>query len=149
MRALDLLRGALGEVVEVAELALGDAQHLEPVERGRARACLLDVDARIREHDATRGGADREAEREALVGRAVVVGGQIGAEARARVVEEERILDDLLREDLLGEAGDEDHVEGEAARLLDRLQRTPCRSAGRTGARRAARGGARARGAPR
>src|SRR5206468_8167974 len=68
------------------------------------------------EADPSARRADGEAGREAL-GRATrVAGGERGdAERLALAVEEDGILHDLPREELLGEAGDEDHVEGETA----------------------------------
>ena len=71
-------RRLLGEVLEVSELTLGDAEHLEAVERRRARTGLLDVEARVGEDDASLRGADREPERETLVVGAVFVRRQIG-----------------------------------------------------------------------
>src|SRR5438046_856432 len=87
--------------------------------RRHARPCLLDVDARPREDDTLAGRAHGEPECESLRADPGGLRGERGdVESAAVPVEEDRILDDLPREELLGEAGDEDDVEGEAARRL-------------------------------
>jgi len=63
--AADLL-GAARELVEAGQRALGGAQDFEAVERRDARLRLIHIDARVRDHGALSGGADREAEGEAL-----------------------------------------------------------------------------------
>ena len=64
------------QLVEARQLSLGGAQHLEPVERWSPGPGLLEVESRIRDDDAPRGGADGDAEREPLGRRAVLVRGQ-------------------------------------------------------------------------
>ncbi len=58
--------GAAGQLVEAGELALGGADHLQAVERGHARAGLVEIDARVGEVEPLARGADREAQGEAL-----------------------------------------------------------------------------------
>src|SRR5206468_9653832 len=104
------------ELVEPRQPSRRRAQRLEPVERRHPRPRLLDVDARPREDDALAGRAHGEPECESLRADPGGLRGERGdVESAAVPVEEDRILDDLPREELLGEAGDEDDVEGEAA----------------------------------
>src|SRR5207244_4174651 len=115
------LRVPRRELVEAEQPARRRAQRLEPVERRDARARLLDVDPRPGEDDAGARRADGDPEPEALLGDARRLGRERGRVERGALrVEEERVLDDLPREELLREPGDEDHVEREAARGLDR-----------------------------
>ena len=105
--------------------AVERAHHLERVERRHARPALADVEARIRQPAALARGADGEAQASALGGDAIVLDGRARApSARRRGVEQHRILAASLREDALGEAGDEDDVEGEAAQRVGRATKT-------------------------
>src|SRR5204862_369281 len=107
------------ELIEAGQPSGRRTQRLEPVERRHPRPCLLDVDARPREDDALAGRAHGEPECESLRADPGGLRGERGdVESAAVPVEEDRILDDLPREELLGEAGDEDDVEGEATRRL-------------------------------
>ena len=63
-------------------------------------------------------GTDCNVERETLGLRPLVVGGEAAREPHALLVEEDRVLGDLLREETLRERGHEDDVEREAAHLL-------------------------------
>ena len=149
MRASTFFAARLGEVVEAAQLALGDAR----APRARRTTACAGAPARRRRAD-TRArraarGADREAQREALLGDAIVVGGEIGAEracARRRAGADPR-RPSAGRSSRRGPGRRPRRRRGRAPPRW--VQHTPCRSGGRRGGRRAARGGARGRAAPR
>ncbi len=96
------------------------AQHVEGVERRHAGAGLADVESWIGQPAALGGGADGQAETHAFGGDAILLRRQAGADGAAGAVEQQRILAAALREDALGEADDEDDVEGAAAQPLRR-----------------------------
>ena len=127
--------GAPRELVEPGKLALGGAQHLEPVERRRARTRLLDVEARIGEDETPFRGADRDAQHEPLGADRSAFVRNAAAELHPLAIGQDRILGDLLRKEAFGER---------RARTRRRTRgRAPLRSTPRTRGRRGARAGAR------
>jgi hypothetical protein len=119
--AAERLPAALLQLVEAREPPRRRAQRLEPVERRHSRTRLLDVHARPREDEPLACRAGGEPEREALGSPACGLRDEAGRVQRAAArVEEDRVLDDLPREELLGQPGHEDDVEREAACRLRR-----------------------------
>src|SRR6185295_11293751 len=82
-------------------------------------ARLLRVHPRVAEVDAAAGGAGGEAELEALGGGALAAGLQLRGDGLAHGVEEDGVFGEALGEDALRQAGDEDHVQVEPARVVD------------------------------
>ena len=117
-----MLAGPERDLVEARQASFGRTQGFEGIERGYPRPPLLHVDPRIGDDHALARGADPEAERETLGRNAIGLGDEPARRQRTRAarVEEDRVLNDLPREEPLGEAGDEDDVERETARGLRR-----------------------------
>ncbi len=115
------LLGPAREVRESRKRPLGGAQHLEAVERRHARPPLRQIDARPRQHRLAPRRAHRQPQREALL-RDAAFAGLEPWKSLPLAIAQERILDHLLRKQLLGEARYEDDLERESARrghLLD------------------------------
>ncbi len=105
----------------------GDRPHdVERIEGRDPRARFRHVEARVREVQALRRGANRNLEEKAFGRRAIVLAREPGVRKPvARRVEEQRILARPLRNDPLGEAGHEDHPERSAPRLERRPHEQP------------------------
>ncbi len=116
-----MLRAARRQLLEPGQPALGRPQHFECIERRHARPRLLEVETRIGENDAGGSGTHGEAQREPLFGHARRRRRKLSlAERSPRRIREQRVLDDLAREDPLRQPRDADHVEDEPACSLDR-----------------------------
>src|SRR5262249_57907964 len=100
--------------LEARQRARRGPERLEPVEGRNARPRLVHVDARPGEGDLVACAADGDPERAPLGGDARRLGREPGdVELLPVRVEQDRVLDDLSREELLREARDEDDVERE------------------------------------
>ena len=111
------------ELLVVRNLADNGAHDVEDVERRHARAGAADVEARIGQPQPIRCCTDRETEQEPFGLGAIFQDGEVrpdaGAERCAHVlVEEERILAQLLRKEPLGQSGHEHDFERAAACLV-------------------------------
>ena len=110
---------ARGQLVEAGEPALRGTQRLQHVEGGNARARLVQVQTRVREHDDPRRRPDGEPQREPLACQPLRVRHET-AKWLARGVEQDRIFDDVAREQLLRQPWHKHNVEREPARRVGR-----------------------------
>ncbi len=99
------------------------AHDVENVERGHARTGTADVESRVGQPQPIGRRADRETEQETLGLGAIFQDGEVRPDACGErhahvLVEEERILAQLLREEALGQPGHEHDLERAAARLV-------------------------------
>ena len=118
------LRAASGGCVALKRFMMRNgaddgAHDVENVERWHPRACATDVEPRKRKPEAIGRGADRESKQEALGLRSCVLHDEAGVEWLTHLpVEQQWIFPQLLWEQALGQAGDEDDLERAAARLV-------------------------------
>ncbi len=114
------------EILVMRNLAEDGAHDVENVERRHARPRAGNVEARVGQPQAIRRGADGKTQKEAFDLAAIVLNreaGRPGVKAGVErlphlLVEQQRILAQLLRKHALGEAGDEHDLERAAARLV-------------------------------
>ncbi len=114
------------EILVMRNLAEDRAHDVENIERRHARPRAGNVEARVGQPQAVCRGADGKTQKEALDLAAIVLNREAGgSRVKAGVerlphllVEQQRILPQLLRKHALGEAGDEHDLERAAARLV-------------------------------
>ena len=139
-----LARGAQLQRSEARQRSLTGPDQLQRVERGHPRPRLLrEVEPRPGGDQPRPGGAGGEPQRQALLVHPLLRellalplqlhAGHRPGEAGADQIGEQRVLDQLLREEALGETRREDDFKGEPA---DRLHRTDEDAAGPPGGRR-------------
>jgi hypothetical protein len=118
-RPADARRGdALGlprQLVEAGQASGGRAQGLERVEGRHPRARAVQIEPGVGEHQLTAGGAHCDAQHAPLAHHPPLVGREV-AESLAHAIQQDGLLLELLREELLGQARHEHHVEGEPPR---------------------------------
>ena len=111
-------RLALQRVV-IGDAARERAHHFERVERRHALPGFRGLDARKRDVQPFRCGANREPEEQALEIGAIFPQRQARIHLPAQIVEQQRIFTQLLREQPLRQARHKDDAEGAAVALVD------------------------------
>ena len=112
--------GALLEVAQIGQTALGGAHHFHGIERRHARPCLHGVHARIGDDQFPAGRGRRRVQQQAFAGHAIVLQREIARELAPVDIEQQRIFKRAARKQSLGQSRQKDHVEGAGARLVDR-----------------------------
>ena len=105
---------------KVGKPALGGPHGFQGVEGRHARPGLIEIEARIGEADPALGRAGRKRKRKALTFKPALVRRKVARHLLAHGIEQDRLLDDLAREHLLGKAWHEHRVEAEPSCGFDR-----------------------------
>ena len=99
------------DLVESREAAFSGAQQIQSIERRHPRPTLDLIDARKRSHDPGLGRLERPSEKRTFVARPVSLERQSRIEAYSIEVQEQRVLQDLAREESFCQARHEHGVE--------------------------------------
>ena len=119
------------EFCKVRQSSLGSAHGLQRVERWDPRSSVTEIKTGIRQIQLSFGSASSQREGKSFARKAIFVGGQPGVESLARRVEQDWLFNDPVREQLLGQPGNEDRLKAETPAPPPPDPRKPARSAGR------------------
>ena len=117
------LEGARAQARGRGNHTLDRPHQVEHVERRHPRTRFVDLDARERQVEMFRRGADRQRELQTFVGSASGLRGERGAGGWPAVIGQQRVFADLLRKHPLGETRHEHDAEGAAARRVGRADK--------------------------